>query len=81
MKCDHHIAAHVHGKNHLVRFEVLAGYVRELTMNRWVGEGEPPKSETSVVLKEFKKYPFCPKCGTRLEFEGQGLLQEMAVRK
>ena len=68
-KCDHIAIGRIAGQSSMCRLVMLPDYIINL-VNRiyWVGVGVPPDSEFKKCAKEFMKYKYCPKCGTKLDF-------------
>lgn len=68
--CEHWAVAYVGCKSAIIRLAFLEQYCRASANIHWVGLGEPPEKEIQKVLKEFRKFNYCPKCGEKLDFDG-----------
>jgi len=64
--CDHFTVGVIHGKVKICLMSVVYDFCRSLAKMYWVGNGEPPAEEKDKILKEFKRFKYCPKCGEKL---------------
>lgn len=74
--CKHFCVGFICGQAHICLFEQLPLLCRSYGRMYWVGVGETPKEEILKIHKMFSKYKYCPKCGEKLDFAGQGNLFE-----
>ena len=58
----------VAGKIKICRVTVLAKYCENLAWQYFIGL-DMPKSETLAMIKQFEKFPYCPKCGKKINFD------------
>ena len=63
--CKHYACGIVHGKDVIVELPFLTIYCQSLAQIYYVGLDDPPESEIMKVMREFKKFPYCPKCGEK----------------
>jgi len=70
--CEHWAIGRVAGIDRICRFPILLEYCKSTARIYWIGVGEAPEAEVEKILKEFKKFKYCPKCGAKLfEFAGK----------
>jgi len=65
-KCGHFVVGIIHSKVEICLLSILYDYCCNLAHLYWVGNGEPPAEEKEKILKKFRKFRFCPKCGEKV---------------
>jgi hypothetical protein len=66
--CDCFAVGIIAGKPQLCRVKALDLLVRSKAATYYVGLN-PPSNELRKILKLFKKFKYCPKCGKKIDFE------------
>lgn len=67
-KCSHFAVGRLAQRDIICRLPAVYDYCCSAAKIYWVGSGEPPVEEKIKILRKFKQFPFCPKCGEKLEF-------------
>lgn len=68
-KCSHLAVARIRSKDVICAASLAKKYCLSMARLYWVGVGRPPGEEVEKFLKLFKKNPYCPKCGAKLNFD------------
>lgn len=69
MNCEHFATGIIAGQEVLCRLPFLRQYCVNTAKIYYVGiEDPPPESEALKILKQFKRFKYCPKCGQKLIF-------------
>jgi RNase P subunit RPR2 len=69
-QCNHIAVSHYEGKSHMCLLSVLSFYCKSEANVYYVGVCPEAKRKYSLkILKEFKRFPFCPKCGQKNDYK------------
>lgn len=68
-KCRHLAVARIKSKDVICLVSMIRMYSLSMARIYWVGLGDPPNEEVEKYVKLFKKNPYCPKCGNRIDFD------------